>query len=372
MTRVAFSILLVACTKENSEDPLGFTVAPTGQSACYDNEVQITCPEPGAAFYGQDAQYAALELSFDASGDGTVVDENTGLVWQQTPDDEDRSFEDAYTYCDGLTVGGERDWRLPTLKELFSIGDFAIGWPYLSDDFDIAGGLVSKDQQYWADAPYVGETVEGRNDAAFGVNHGTGHIKAYPASGDGPVAGKYVRCVRGGVYGENDLVDSGDGTITDRATGLQWAQADSAQVMDWESALAYAEGLELAGHDDWRLPNVKELQSIVDYSRSPSATDAENVGPAIDPLFDCTPIVNEAGADDYGYYWSSTSALFEAGGDYYYGWYVAFGRAVDVDGEDSHGAGAVRFDTKVEGGPAGEGGERYYNFVRVVRNSEDG
>lgn len=40
----------------------------------------------------------------------------------------------------------------------------------------------------------------------------------------------------------------------------------------------------------------------------------------------------------------------------------------NADGVDFHGAGAVRFDTKEEGGPLGEGGERYYNFVRLVRD----
>ena len=54
--------------------------------------------------------------------------------------------------------------------------------------------------------------------------------------------------------------------------------------------------------------------------------------------------------------------------EYYYAWYVAFGRATDGDGNDLHGACVVRFDTKAEGGPLGEGGERYYNQVRCVRN----
>ena len=49
---------------------------------------------------------------------------------------------------------------------------------------------------------------------------------------------------------------------------------------------------------------------------------------------------------------------------------MAFGYAVGADGEDSHGAGAVRFDTKVEGGPAGEDPERIYNYVRLVRGGD--
>jgi hypothetical protein len=71
--------------------------------------------------------------------------------------------------------------------------------------------------------------------------------------------------------------------------------------MDWEHALLYAGNSEFAGYTDWRLPNVVELQGIVDYSYSPSATDASKVRTAINPLFSCTPIFNEAGNDDYGY-----------------------------------------------------------------------
>ena len=96
-----------------------------------------------------------------------------------------------------------------------------------------------------------------------------------------------------------------------------WAQADSGSGMDWEHALAYAQTQNAAsylGHDDWRLPNTKELQSLVDYTRSPGATDAAQVGPAIDPLFSCTAITNEAGDADYPWYWTSTSNLPQSAG----------------------------------------------------------
>jgi hypothetical protein len=214
--------------------------------------------------------------------------------------------------------------------------------------------------------------VEGGTDAAFGVNHGTGHIKAYPAFASGHF-GNYVRAVRGAEsYGGNDFVENGDGTVTDRATGLMWQKTDSGAGMEWEDALAYAEGATTAGYDDWRLPNVKELQSIVDDTHSPSAGDAADLGPAIDTdFFDITELA-EGTTDydpDYGYYWSSTSAIFGPGTPYYYAWYVAFGTSSGADGADMHGAGAVRFDTKYEGGAQGEGGERYYNYVRLVRDA---
>ena len=343
----------------------------TGQVTLYDNDGNVVSSlSSGDAIYGQDANYlSGTSMSYTDNGDGTITDDNSGLMWQQVPSSSDYSWDDAVSYCDNLEFAGYDDWRMPTLKELFSISDFSSGWPYLDTSyFTLASGQVTKDEQYWADNYYVGVTVEGGSDAAFGVNHVTGHIKAYSANASGPVGGKYVRAVRGGEYGTNDFVDNGDETISDSKTGLMWAQDDNGQTYDWENALAYAEGVELAGYTDWRLPNVKELQGIVDYSYSPSATDASYVGPAINPMFSCTPIINEAGNDDFGYYWTGTSANFTSGEPYYYAWYVAFGMAVNGEGEDFHGAGGVRFDTKYEGGPIGEGGERYYNYVRLVRD----
>ncbi len=183
-------------------------------------------------------------------------------------------------------------------------------------------------------------------------------------------AAKQVRAVRGAAYGTNEFVDNGDNTVTDKATGLMWAKVDSQKGMDWASALAYAEQSELAGYTDWRLPNVKELQSIVDYSRAPNASDTSREGPAIDPIFQCSDFINAKGVKDYPYFWSSTSARFRKGSDFFYAWYVAFGRAVNGQGEDSHGAGGIRFDTKHKNGPAGEDAGRVYNHVRIVRDSQ--
>lgn len=89
--------------------------------------------------------------------------------------------------------------------------------------------------------------------------------------------------------------------------------------MDWEHALAYAQTQNSAnylGHNDSRVPNAKELQSLVDYTRSPYATNAANVGPAINALFSCTCILNDGGKADYPYYWTSTSAMSLANGSY--------------------------------------------------------
>ncbi len=75
------------------------------------------------------------------------------------------------------------------------------------------------------------------------------------------------------VYAGN-YVDNNDGTITDNSTGLMWQKKAPDEEMTWKEALEYCERtLELGDHTDWRLPTIKELQSIVDY---------ETYAPAID------------------------------------------------------------------------------------------
>ncbi len=411
LTTIAATLICVSGYSQ-----LSYQINATGQTKCYDDKgKQIKAPKEGTALYGQDANYlSGVEMKFKDNGDGTVTDLNSGLMWQQVPPSEGSTWAKAKEYCEALELGGYTDWRMPTLKELFSISNFEVGWPYLDTlYFKLSNGEVTKDEQYWCDNMYVGETAEGRDDAAFGVNHVTGHIKAYPAGNKMPERGeraegrgqrpeggnggrppmqaggrpggnmppppgggqggrprgnpmaKQVRAVRGEIYGVNQFVENGDGTISDKATGLMWAKSDNGKGIEWIEALPYAENSTLAGYSDWRLPNVKELQSIVDYTKAPSSKGVEA---AIDPIFSCTPFVNEAGNDDYGYYWTSTSACFTKGRPFHFAWYVAFGRAVNGEGADMHGAGAVRFDAKANNGTKVEGNEeRYYNFVRLVR-----
>ena len=246
--------------------------------------------------------------------------------------------------------------------------------PYINTDyFDFLFGGTSPNDRYidaqWITSTrYVSTTMHGFA-TLFGVNFADGRIKGYGLSRpDGREKTFYVRYVRGAEYGDNLFVDNGDGTVTDRATGLTWAQADSGTGMTWEEALQYAEDLKLAGHDDWRLPNAKELQAIVDYTRSPDTTDS----PAIAPVFHTTAITNESGDKDWPFFWTSTTHL--DGPDASQAVYVCFGRAI---GEmrnrvmDVHGAGAQRSDPKtgparLGHGPQGDA-QRILNYVRCVR-----
>ncbi len=391
---------------------LSYPIVDTAQDTCYNGVGnEITAPAAGAAFSGQDAQYHGTQPSYTLSADGlSVADNNTGLTWTQTPDtngDGTIDSSDKLSWAElptqvadlnATSYGGYDDWRVPTIKELYSLMDFrgldptsdeptvpfidtayfAFGWGDLAADERII------DAQYWSSTEYLSTTMNG-NATVFGVNFADGRIKGYPrdTGAGGGARTQYIRLVRGNPdYGVNDLVDNADGTITDHATGLMWQQADSGTGMSWQEALASCEGLELAGHSDWRLPNAKELQSLIDYSRSPDTTTSA----AIDPLFSTTQISNENLVTDYPYYWTGTTHANNLQVPGRAAAYLSFGRGMGYmfgSWLDVHGAGCQRSDPK-EGnladytyvpygyyfGNAPQGDAiRLSNFARCVRDA---
>ncbi len=366
---------------------IGYPIVDTSQSNCYDNQNAITCPQPGEAFYGQDAQYAGLQPNYINNGDGTITDLNTGLMWQKTPDLNHKStYDEAVAGASAFNLAGYNDWRLPTIKELYSLIDYngsqMTKTPYINTAyFDFIFGDASKgeraiDAQYWSSNKYIG-TVFGGQTAVFGVNFADGRIKGYGLRPDNSMT-EFVRYVRGNpAYGLNNFVDNNDNTITDSATGLMWMKADSGITMNWESALGYCENLTLASYNNWRLPNAKELHSIVDYTRAPDAQNPAQQGPAIDPIFNLTATES--------WFWTGTTLLESPPhlGTGSQGVYFAFGQAYGVDRHlivaneliNVHGAGAQRGDPK-SGDPAawssGFGPQndeiRIYNYVRCVRD----
>ena len=160
-----------------------------------------------------------------------------------------------------------------------------------------------------------------------------------------------------------------------------WAQDDSNEAMNWQDALVYVSTLNeqaYLGYTDWRLPNVKELQSIVDYTRAPDTTASA----AINHNVHVTEIINEAGQVDYPYFWTNTTHIRQ-GGLAEDAAYVSFGRGLGctngVDVIDVHGAGCQRSDPKdgdpndypIWGfGPQGDV-RRVFNYVRPVRDIQE-
>ncbi len=384
---------------------LPYAVVDTAQLSCYGNNRSINPPAVGQPFAGQDGCIAGRQPEYRDNRNGTVTDLVTGLMWQQDPGKK-MTLAEARRAVSACRLGGHDDWRLPSIKELYSLIQFSGVDPdpraKSADDlqpfidsrlFDFQYGDPGKgeriiDAQYVSSTVYVGKTMRG-DTTVFGVNFADGRIKGYPVLD--PRSGRdktfFVLLVRGNpAYGRNDYLDHGDGTITDRATGLMWMKQDSGHckagpahdgAMDWEQSLEWAEGFVLAGHDDWRLPNAKELQSIVDYSRAPSVTGSA----AIDPVFE-TSVLQSGTGKDFPYYWSSTTHVGSHGGDAAV--YIAFGTAggwmrTPRDSRpqllDVHGAGAQRSDPKAGDAsrfPYGRGPQgdviRIRNHVRLVRN----
>ncbi|MCB9557363.1 MAG: DUF1566 domain-containing protein [Deltaproteobacteria bacterium] len=393
-----------------SQPALPFTIADTNQRNCYaSNGAEIPC-----AGTGQDGARIVNPPSYTDNGDGTVTDNVTGVIWQQSADtnkDGTVDVNDKFTqsnavgYCQKLTLGGHSDWELPDIKTMYSLIDFSG-----EDVSGLQGNDTSKLQPFIdktifgygygdtsageriIDAQWATRTLYVSNpQQMFGVNLADGRIKGYgdPLGNQANNKLFYVQCVRNkGNYGQNDFTDNGDGTITDKATGLMWEQSDNGDGVDWDQALAHCSSSATGGHSDWRLPNAKELQSIVDYARSPGTSGS----PALDARFKATSLTNEAGEGDFGFYWTSTTHKNTSGINTA-AVYISFGRALGYMQNawlDVHGAGAQRSDPKqlssvsvgqqgyqsapAQGGSAivhGPQGDvvRGLNYVRCVRNA---
>jgi len=386
------SLFFFFFTDQGEEELLheaNYKIVDTGTRDFYSDREVIPEPGPADAFFGQDAHYQQNQPSYMDHGDGTVTDNVTGLMWVKDMG-EKMTWENALSGYANFTLAGYDDWRMPGIKELYSLilftgrisGSAENSIRFIDTRYFIqplgneAAGERFIDAQTWSATEYVGTTM--RSDATvFGVNFVDGRIKGYPKFK--PVTGQdnkmYVRYVRGNhEYGENNFRSNGNGTVSDLATGLMWQQADDGIPRNWEDALAYAENLDLAGYHDWRLPNAKELQSIVDYTRAPEVT----MSAAIDPVFLVTGITDPEGQDgQFPYFWTGTTHLdgpVPGNGAVY----IAFGKAQGyMNGllMDVHGAGAQRSDPK-DGDPddypsywGPQGDVRYvFNYVRCVRD----
>ncbi|WP_298365409.1 DUF1566 domain-containing protein [uncultured Lutibacter sp.] len=364
-----------------------YSIVDTGVTDYYNNDAIISKPGTNDSFFGQDANYSGNQPSYTNNGNGTITDNVTGLMWEQDMG-EKISFTEAYTKASNSTLGGYNDWRVPTIKELYSLilfsgkvkGEVAIDLFIDTNYFtqklgDTSIGEREIDAQTWSSTEYVSTTMI-NIETVFGVNFIDGRIKGYPKfkPSSGAANKMYFRMVRGNTnYGKNNFIDNGDGTISDLSTGLMWQKSDDGTSRNWEESLAYAQGLTLGNKSDWRLPNAKELQSIVDYNRSPKTSNS----PAIDPLFECTEITDPDGNEgQYPFYWTGTSHL-DGANPYSSAVYIAFGTGQGkMNGTlmDVHGAGCQRSDPKSGNkndypqffGPQGD--VRYvYNYVRCVR-----
>ncbi len=99
-----------------------------------------------------------------------------------------------------------------------------------------------------------------------------------------------------------------DSTVTDKGTGLEWQNNNPDTTHTWQDALAYCETLSLDDKTDWRMPNIRELKSLLDYNR---------YYPAVNPI-----LLSHSSS-----YWSATTVANESQPS---AWVVFFGNGDDI------------------------------------------
>jgi hypothetical protein len=207
--------------------------------------------------------------SYTDNGDGTVSDNISGLMWQQTPPPTQYIWADAVAYCRTLTLAGHSDWRLPSRIELVSLVDVG-EYPSINGTYFPA---TPEGYYFWYWSSSL--LADGSTSFAWYVNFDDGHtnyallvethmynlrcVRSPSAEASAP-AGRYVTM---------------SGTVYDIETKLTWQQTASSPEYTWADANTYCAGVSASlGGTGWRLPTFKELQTIVDDSR---------LNPSIDP-----------------------------------------------------------------------------------------
>jgi hypothetical protein len=348
----------------------------TGQETCYGttNAGGVI----GCGGTGQDGELLrgiARRLSYVDNGDGTIIDNMTGLMWEKlTRDGSIHDRDNQYTWSGafakvaGLNTAafaGHTDWRLPNVNELQTLANYGALTPSVDLEFntscnpscDATTCSCTRTSFYWSSTTYLpmatlawGVTFDfGRVDQDLKTlsNYAravrdvcvaatrplqTGQTTCYDPSG---MTDSTVTC--DGTTGQDgDLktgvarsyLDNGDGTITDNATGLVWEKLnnDNVSIHDRDNTYTLADAYgkiamlnasSFAGHNDWRLPNINELQSLADYGATTTnqAIAAAFNGNCASPCSTCS--CNKSAA----FYWSSTSYQLITGS----AWGIFFG-----------------------------------------------
>ncbi len=284
-----------------TDDP----VMQTDQGRCFDEDGrQIFCPgsgQEGALRPGSPWPDPRFLLQ-----DGTAVDRITGLVWPLDAGLEafPKSWAEAAEEIDAANRQerwARNDWRLPERRELFSLISHDRTNPALPEQSPFDGVFPG---YYWS-----ATTCAAAGSQAWYVHLGGGRVYKGMKHGSymvWPVAGPPYRPYRWDAGGRRFSADAE--TVLDRATGRMWAKAPGMDkgAVSWSEALflvAEMNRSRWAGYGDWRLPGVRELESLVDTkAHSPALSEGH---PFAEPPQGC---------------WTATTSVYEPS----YAWVVYF------------------------------------------------
>ncbi len=290
----------------------------TGQTECFDRfGRKRDCPGSGEdAELGLGLTWPDPRLSI--IDPNLVLDRLTGLYWtlSANPYEFPMSWPEALESVQGLnhkSYLGFTDWRLPNKRELRSLIDHGTSRPSLplSNPFqDVVQTWYwtsTTSAMYPSYAWYVhlqgGRTFWGKKDRDYLVWPVRGKSQVLPWTGEVKcfdLKGQAMDCSGSGADGEvragtawpKQRFESVKDGILDRLTGLVWTkQASIGEALTWSRALNIIEDLRQKSGRAWHLPNINELESLVDASQSSPAL------PLGHPFQDVQEV-----------YWSSTSS----------------------------------------------------------------
>jgi hypothetical protein len=190
--------------------------------------------------------------SYDTATANVVIDRITGLMWQRNVPNKFLSFQDAQRKCDGMSLGGYRDWRLPSRIELVSLIDTT----RIQPSIDGAAFPSTPIDWFWTSSRAADDS-----NAAWYVYFYFG----YPRTD--LIGSQFsVRCVREArpIASPPARYEIRPQEILDVATGLHWQRAIGPKALPFTAAAAYCAHLKLAGKPRWRVPTMGELLTLID------------------------------------------------------------------------------------------------------------
>ncbi len=212
--------------------------------------------------------------------DEYVVDKVNELIWQDTSDSENLKLNwgEANSYCLNSELGGITSWRLPTRYELLFLIDLESSGrgfrdPMINKVFKHTyryDGFYAKSYKYWtSDRTFS-------RDLAIMVDFSSSYLQYENTS-----SVISARCVSGEEPFNRFYHHREDNIVYTEGLGLMWQDTIEMQSYkaNWSDALNYCENLDLADHQDWRLPNIFEANTIIDHLSGGNLTQFKYLHP---------------------------------------------------------------------------------------------
>ena len=198
------------------------------------------------------------------------TDPATGLMWTKQDNGSDVTWNQASAYCANLRLGGNSDWRLPTIDELQGIYDSSVNSPGVWNDSNSVNWV---DYRVKGNLRLSGWHWSSSSGNASGEAWLFSFVNGMRYSYRPDVSNmKRALCMRGYVLQAKQPASPSTSDMasvwTDPGTGLTWTKNDNGSDVNWNQASAYCANLRLGGNSGWRLPTIDELQRIYDPSIS--------------------------------------------------------------------------------------------------------